>query len=356
MVVQPSLWTQQEQLEDASIPQYELMSPEMQSIEMRRFIDKFLILRNGYEEWDVPIPTPDMPLRYVHQLYVSYVKQITIHGKTMYYKIFVVVLFGFIEWFSARNGIDLTGYAALQIKKLQRYDAVLLELGEKYYSPTSGEMSVEIRIFGLAAIHALIFFGGRYLEKNFGIPAQTVYDVIETQISPPTPPPPPVGGRQKSQQQQPSSTTTTTTSCDAQGLPMAPGTEDAIRAVASDATAGGGGARSAPPVAAAAPPAAAAPSFDFGGLLGGLLNAAAAVKPPNGGGGGGDIGNLVGAAMSFLTPQQQPSQQQARAPPKSPNPQIPRASPKTTATASSPVRMQSPPTSARREPVFVDGS
>jgi hypothetical protein len=257
---------------------YASMTPDQREEARQKFIEKFLILRRHFPTWSIPLPSEDASLEQVHRLYESYVKHVTIQSNQTHFKIALVVMFVAIEYAASRFGISLAGYAEFQIKSMSKYDAVLLELGAKYASDGSGgEWPVEARIVFIAVVQAVIFFVAKYIEKLIGIPSAKVHTMIDGAVESFT------GGEDGE-------------TTDAQGLPIAPGTEAEIKAV--DTTD--------PEVAAAvraagssAPPRAApSQATDLGAIMGGL---GGLLSGGGGSGGGIDVANLIGVASKFIS-------------------------------------------------------
>lgn len=277
-------------------PNYLEMTFEQQSDARKKLFDKFLILQRSFPAWNIPLPAEESSLDLIHDLYESYVKQITIHSNSTQYKIVLVLMFIGIEFASSRFGVDLSGYAEMQIRSMHRYEGVLLELGEKYTSEGSGEMPVEARIFVLALIQAGIFFVAKYVEKWTGAKgmSRVVHSLMDSMVDQA---PAVLGGGESGPR------------VDAQGFPIAPGTEEAIAAIDDDdvnaaiAAAAGGNASAG----------ASRPPIDLGGMLSGLFGGGGGGSPlggalggalgsalGGGGGGGLDVANLVGTAMKFI--------------------------------------------------------
>lgn len=280
---------------------YSEMTPELQSESRKKLFDKFLILQRSFPAWNIPLPSDESSLDMIHDLYESYVKQITIHSNSTQYKILLVIMFIGIEFASSRFGVDLGGYAEMQIRSMHRYEGVLLELGEKYTSEGGGEMPVEARIFMLALIQAGIFFVAKYVEKWTGAKGMSriVHSLMDGMIDQV----PGISGGEGNGGSGPR--------LDAQGFQMAPGTEDAIAAVDDDdvnaaiaAASGGGNASS----SSSNQSSSMRSPIDLGGMLSGLfggggspLGAALGGALGGGNGGGGlDVANLVGTAMKFI--------------------------------------------------------
>lgn len=253
---------------------YNSLTAEQQLNLRQKFNEKFLILQRRYPEWNIAIPSEDSSLEYMHSLYESYVKQMTIHDNSKQYKFFLVIVFIAIEFGSLKAGVNLSGYAECQIRAMKRYEATLLELGTKYYSSGGGEWPVEMRILMIAVVQAAVFFVAKYAEKFTNSPgmAKVVHSTIDGLID-----------------KIPSTGNGDLPNVDAQGLPMAPGTEADVSAVDSN--------ESSQPSAGSR--VAQAPAFDLGGLLGSIMGGAGG---GNGAGGGMmDMAKLVGTAMSFVT-------------------------------------------------------
>ena len=68
-----------------------------------------------------------------------------------------------MEWVSVNwMGIDLGGFTQHQIRMANKYDRLLLELGEKNYSPLGSRFPVEVRLLFLIIFNAGLF----YVQKS----------------------------------------------------------------------------------------------------------------------------------------------------------------------------------------------
>jgi Family of unknown function (DUF5767) len=327
---------------------YRNMTSNQQSEARRRFLDKFLILQRSFPTWKIPLPSHDASLEHIHHIYESYVKQISIHSNSTQFKVFLVVMFVGIEFAATKWGVDLEGYASSQIRTIGRYDGVLLELGEKYCGSDGEPWSVEVRIFMVALIQAGIFFVSKYVEKWTG--SAGIANVVRQNLDS-FADSVPLGSNGEQEY-------------DAQGLPIAPGTEAEIssldcRAKQPNATLSDPLHRPQPPPSSRLPtPSATAPVMDIGGILGSLFSGAASAGGGATAGGGLDMANLVGTAMKFMANAQPPLQPSPASSPKSPNRQHQPAnrSPLSSRRAGepmSPSAVSSPPRSApRRSPVY----
>lgn len=279
-------------------PNYSLLPPHKIAELKNQFYSKFLILQRNFPNWSISLPADGSSLDYMHDLYDTYVKQVTISQSSTQFTMLLVVVFCGIEFGATKFGVDISGYAESQIRTLHRYEGVLIELGEKYSGDGEGEWPVEVRIIAIALVQAGIFCLAKYVEKWLGAKgiAKNIHSTIDSMLDNL-----PLGnGTMGNGGEQ---------EFDELGLPIAPGTGDEIRNVergmaeataagdddVASALAGNGirGARPSPPLQKQQ----GGPSIDLGGIgnmLGGLLGA------KQGGDGGVDVAGLVGGAMKML--------------------------------------------------------
>lgn len=256
---------------------YSHYPPEVKVDIRKKFYDKFLILQRSFPDWNIPLPSYDSPLENVHSLYESYVKQISIHSSLTQYKICMVILFVVIQLSASRFGIDFEGYAEHQIRGMGKYEGVLIELGEKYSQGGGGEWPVEMKLLMIAITQAVVFFIPKYVEKFTGSSgiSSMIHKALDTFID-----------------NLPMSASTETRKVDAQGIPIAPGTEDAISAIDEIVSSNNDSNNNEP--RSSLPPRKPAPTTaDIGSMLGGLFGG-------GGNGGGVDMAGLVGSALKFV--------------------------------------------------------
>lgn len=150
-------------------PNYVTMSIPQQ-IDMRvMFRTKFGILRSSYPQWNIQDPSEGSTLDQVHDMYENYVKEIIISMNSNQWKIYLIILFLGIEIFGIKVlGMDFKGYTMSQVKSMNRYNRLLVELGEKYYVQGNSNWPIEIRFIITAAINAIIFFAIKYFSKWLG--------------------------------------------------------------------------------------------------------------------------------------------------------------------------------------------
>jgi hypothetical protein len=83
--------------------------------------------------------------------------------------VYLLILFALIELFFVKVlGLDLGGYCLNQLTMMNKYERLLVELGEKSSISIESDWPVEFRICGLAIFNAVIFLVVRLLGSYFG--------------------------------------------------------------------------------------------------------------------------------------------------------------------------------------------
>lgn len=171
----PSLTPKQNELDTKlAIPNYALMNNEQKAHFRAMFVAKFNILREAWPNQRFPEITPEMPLEEVHAQYDVFVKQIYVNQGADGYKVYLVILWLAIEAFLCKIlKLNAGGYTVYQMNSMNKYQKLLIELGENDLKATGGVIAqstwpVELRIFGLALINALFFIAIKWLSGFIG--------------------------------------------------------------------------------------------------------------------------------------------------------------------------------------------
>lgn len=165
-----------------SRPDYISMSPSEQQEMKTTFRSKFGILRSSFPSWKIEEPAPEVSLDEMHDLYETYVKQIIISINSNQWKVYLVVMFLLFEIICIKVlGIDCKGFTVSQVRIMDRFDRLLIELGEKYYVQGGSNWPVEARIVLMAGFNCLVFVAVKYLSRWLGGEgmASTIQGVID---------------------------------------------------------------------------------------------------------------------------------------------------------------------------------
>ena len=151
------------------IPNYQAMTPTDRARIRADFITKFGILRKAFPEFKIPALNPDDSLEVVHIQYKRYISQIHIENAADKWKIFLVIGWVVLELGGVKGlGLNLTGYTMAQITMMNKYQQLLIELGEAEQLDIGGDWPVYVRIIGLSLFNGCIFLATRYLGKFLG--------------------------------------------------------------------------------------------------------------------------------------------------------------------------------------------
>ncbi len=172
----------------SNIPKYSEMSLEEQKKCREKFKAQYLILKDSWKSQDVIEITDTMPLEEIHEKYEYYVKNIHVSQSTDKYKVYMVIMWLFIEYGCVQIGLNVSGYTMSQMKSMSKYERLLIELGEKNYKyapmgDINSEWPVEFNIVFMALANAAIFIIIKMLCEKINIGDGMANTIIETMSS-----------------------------------------------------------------------------------------------------------------------------------------------------------------------------
>lgn len=132
---------------------------------------KFSILREAYPQMKIPEPNEDETIDEVKAAYKQYVKRIHVESSVEQNKIYLLILWLIIDVVGTRFfRLPFHGrYVKSQFKYMQKYQILLIELGERSYVDGSGEgWPVEFRLLAMAVFHGVIFALVQILASKLG--------------------------------------------------------------------------------------------------------------------------------------------------------------------------------------------
>lgn len=173
-----------------NLPDYNSMSSEVQAQHRANFRTRFGILRNAWPNYHIPDVSDTLPLEQIHAQYDIYVRHIHISQDVDQYKVYLVIMFLLIELFCIKIGLNIGGYTVSQMRSMNKYERLLIELGETNYRATSGTGAaestwpVEIRIVFMALVNAVTFIIIKMLSGFIGDGvATTIVDALSSYLS-----------------------------------------------------------------------------------------------------------------------------------------------------------------------------
>ena len=141
---------------------------------------KFMVLKKQYPNVDIPEFTEHSEINNMRRVYDQIIRRVSLDSSVDNYKNYLAGGFMVLEWVATNwLGIDISGFAQQQTAGMNRYERLLVELGEKNYSTTGSRFPVEIRLIFLIIFQAGLFYvqkmifagndnGGNFMNSFFG--------------------------------------------------------------------------------------------------------------------------------------------------------------------------------------------
>jgi len=140
-------------------PEPEVDPEELERQQKADYLFKFMVLKRSYPNVEIPDFTEHSDLQTMKRVYEQVIRRVSLDSSVETYKQYLVGGMMVMEWISVNwVGIDLGGFTQHQIRMANKYDRLLLELGEKNYSPTGSRFPVEVRLMALIVFNAGLFY------------------------------------------------------------------------------------------------------------------------------------------------------------------------------------------------------
>lgn len=164
----------------------------------REYLFKFQILRKAYprEADSFPEVSHFTDLATIKRSYDDTLHRLTVVHSVIDYKKWLLFFFVLIEAGLGRF-TDMSGFAYQQLVAMDSYDRLLLELGEKSYSPDGSSYPVEVRLLFLILMNTVFFVVGKLFANRVGLDLTSIFNGLSTMVgggSGPSPRPSGVSG------------------------------------------------------------------------------------------------------------------------------------------------------------------
>ena len=135
----------------------------------RELLFKFELLRKSYKNVNIPEFTIHSDYQSMQRIYDTTVRQVNIDSNIDTYKSYLITGFYITEfvlgyWLQ----FDMQDFTKQQIANMNKYEHLLIELGEKNYVPEGSKWPVEIRLLFTILINAAIFIITKMVMKKIG--------------------------------------------------------------------------------------------------------------------------------------------------------------------------------------------
>ncbi len=147
-----------------------MYTPEQDAKIRADFRVKFSILREHSPNMIIPEPPETMPIYLINAAYLEYIKKIHVESSVEQNKSYLLIIWLLIEVFGCKMcNLPCAGFTSSQFKYVNKYEMLLIELGEKSYNASAGSSwPIEVRIFFMAAMNAVIFVLVKMLSDYIG--------------------------------------------------------------------------------------------------------------------------------------------------------------------------------------------
>jgi len=154
----------------------------------RELLFKFEMLKKSYKDTVIPEYTVHSDYKTMQKSYESTVKQVNIDSNIESYKSYLIMGFYGVEFVMGNwLGFDMQDFTRTQILAMNKYEGLLVELGERNYTPKGSSWPVEVRLLFVIVIQTAIFIAMKTLGKKIG---GNLFGMMETINNPPTQAPP----------------------------------------------------------------------------------------------------------------------------------------------------------------------
>ena len=132
---------------------------EKERKEKAELLFKFMVLKKQYHNIEIPDFTEHSDMDTMKRVYEQIIRQVSLDSSVETYKQYLVGGFMVMEWVSTNwLSLDISGFTQQQMNAMNRYERLLIELGEKNYSSLGSKFPVEVRLLFLIVFNAGIFY------------------------------------------------------------------------------------------------------------------------------------------------------------------------------------------------------
>ena len=146
-----------------------LTQEERDENERQEYLVRFRILKRGHPTFkEFPDYTEHTSLPALKKMYTETVRLIQLEENVDSYKMWLRFAFIGFEVGMRKLGVDFKDFAKMQMKKMDKYEKLLIELGEKSYSNFTNNWPVEIRLILVFLTDACFFYIGKIMVDYMG--------------------------------------------------------------------------------------------------------------------------------------------------------------------------------------------
>lgn len=160
------------------------MTPEeKEAYHKEEMIWRFRILKKKYKNANIPEFNEHSDLALMKRTYDRTLKDLTLDDSVSSYKTYLTGGFMAIEFLGTKFlNIDLMGFTSAQMIMMEKYERLLIELGEKSYLEWGNKFPIELRLVGFIILQAGMFYIAKIISEKMG---NTVGDIFRGMMGQP---------------------------------------------------------------------------------------------------------------------------------------------------------------------------
>tara|TARA_B100001094_G_C18148825_1_gene782445 strand:- start:21 stop:1088 length:1068 start_codon:yes stop_codon:yes gene_type:complete len=145
------------------------INEEEEEDKKRELLFKFELLKKSYKNTEIPELTIHTDLKTIERTYEDVLKRVNIESNVESYRNYLIGGFMVVEYGLGHFlKFDMKGFTQQQMVSMNKYNKLLIELGEKTYKPKAKKMSVELRLLFLILFNAATFVISKMILKGTG--------------------------------------------------------------------------------------------------------------------------------------------------------------------------------------------
>jgi len=159
---------------------YNLEQEEIQLACIETFRIKFTNLKINYPERELVFPE-GKSLNKIHDIYHAAIKSIYVNMNLGQLQLGYIIVLMAIEFLCVKAfNIPLAGFTQMELKRMYRYNQLMVELGENLYSAGNSQWPIEWRIMSTLAMNIVIFVALKFLAQYVG--GESMTEVIRNAV------------------------------------------------------------------------------------------------------------------------------------------------------------------------------
>lgn len=153
-----------------AMPDYDSYPEELEKQARLEFMSLFSGLKIQYPDNDFSEYNPDMPLRFIHQTYLDYKRNLAIESNASIIKIVLVFIFFGIDYVSRRYlGFDSSSFTESQLARIKSYNSMINEISAAFVGTGDNNWPVGVRFAFLLLFNTGLWIGVSFLCAKMGI-------------------------------------------------------------------------------------------------------------------------------------------------------------------------------------------